>query len=76
MLAAWKPFFDGAQAPFSWEPDQVEVLACGALALSTGPVGSPAGQVVARFTSVWRREPDGRWLVVFDKGSPPDPPAK
>jgi hypothetical protein len=19
---------------------------------------------------------DGRWLVVFDKGSPPDPPAK
>lgn len=76
VLAAWKAFFDGAQAPFSWEPDQVEVLASGALALSTGPVRSLAGQVVARFNSVWRREPDGRWLVVFDKGSPPDPPAK
>jgi hypothetical protein len=26
----------------------------------------------------WSRsaEADGRWLVVFDKGSPPDPPAK
>ena len=76
VLVAWKPFFDGAQAPFSWEPDQVEVLASGALALSTGPVRSASGQVVARFNSIWRREPDGRWLVVFDKGSPPDPPAK
>ena len=76
VLGAWRPFFDGAQAPFSWEPDQVEVLASGGLALSTGPVRSPAGQGVARFNSIWQRAPDGRWLVVFDKGSPPDPPAK
>lgn len=76
VLAAWKTYFDGPQAPFSWEPDQVEVLASGELALSTGPVRNPAGQVVARFNSIWRREADGRWLVVFDKGSPPDPPAK
>jgi len=76
VLAAWKPFFDGPQPPFSWEPDQVEVLASGQLALSTGPVRDPQGQVVARFNSVWQRGADGRWLVVFDKGSPPDPPAK
>ena len=38
VLAAWKPFFDGAGAPFSWEPDQVEVLESGSLALSTGLV--------------------------------------
>ena len=76
VLAAWKPFFDGPQAPFSWEPDQVEVLASGQLALSTGPVRDPQGQVVARFNSIWRRAADGRWLVVFDKGSPPDPVPK
>ena len=77
VLAAWKPFFDSAQAPFSREPDQVEVLASGDLALSTGPVRSAAGQVIACFNSSWRRESDdGRWRVVFDKGSPPDPPAK
>jgi len=76
VLAAWKAFFDGPQAPFSWEPDQVEVLASGQLALSTGPVRNPQGQVVARFNSIWKREADGRWLVIFDKGSPPDPPAK
>ena len=70
VLAAWKPFFDGAQAPFSWEPDQVEVLASGDLALSTGLVKDPAGVVSARFNTIWQRQPDGRWLVVFDKGGP------
>ena len=70
VLAAWKPFFDGAQAPFSWEPDQVEVLASGDLALSTGLVKDPAGAVSARFNSIWQRQSDGRWLVIFDKGGP------
>ena len=70
VLAAWKPFFDGAQAPFSWEPDQVEVLASGDLALSTGLVKDPAGVVSARFNTIWQRQGDGRWLVIFDKGGP------
>jgi ketosteroid isomerase-like protein len=71
VLAAWKAYFDGAQAPFSWEPDQVEVLASGDLALSTGLVKNPAGAVTARFNSIWRRQADGRWQVIFDKGGPP-----
>ena len=71
VLTAWKPFFAGTEAPFSWEPDQVEVLASGELALSTGLVKDPAGAVTARFNSIWRRQADGRWLVVFDKGGPP-----
>jgi len=71
VLAAWKPFFEGAAAPFSWEPDQVEVLASGELALSTGLVKNPGGAVTARFNSIWQRQADGRWLVVFDKGGPP-----
>ena len=74
-LATWKPFFDGPDALFSWEPDQVEMSASGAFALSAGPLLSPQGQVIARFNSIWRREPDGCWRVVFDKGSPPDTPA-
>ncbi|UUZ51934.1 hypothetical protein LP420_00875 [Massilia sp. B-10] len=31
-------------APFSWEPDQVEVLASGKLAASSGPELQPRGQ--------------------------------
>lgn len=71
VLAAWQPFFAGPTAPFSWEPDQVEVLASGELALSTGLVKNPEGAVTARFNSIWQRQTDGRWLVVFDKGGPP-----
>jgi ketosteroid isomerase-like protein len=71
VLGAWRAFFDGPTAPFSWEPDQVEVLASGDLALSTGVVKNRDGAVTARFNSIWRRQADGRWLVVFDKGGPP-----
>lgn len=71
VLAVWAAYFEAADAPFSWLPDQVEVLASGTLALSTGPVRDPAGAVVARFNSIWRLESDGRWRVIFDKGSPP-----
>jgi uncharacterized protein (TIGR02246 family) len=71
VLAAWKAFFEGPSAPFSWEPDQVEILESGELALSTGLVKNPQGAVTARFNSIWQRQADGRWLVVFDKGSPP-----
>ena len=70
VAAAWKPFYAGPDAPFSWEPDRVEVIESGALALSTGPVRDPSGKVVGRFNSIWRREPSGDWRVVFDKGSP------
>ena len=61
-------FHDEAEAPFSWEPEVVEVLPSGTLAHSSGPVKDPQGTVVATFNSVWRLEADGRWRVVFDKG--------
>lgn len=73
VVAGWAGYFEGAQAPFSWDPDRVEVLASGTLALSSGLVRDPAGRVVARFTSIWRREGDSVWRVVFDKGGPPEP---
>lgn len=68
VLASWKRFFEGAEAPFSWAPDLVEVLPGGKLGYSTGPV-HVKGKVVARFASTWRLDPDGRWRVVFDNGS-------
>ncbi|MFT3957101.1 MAG: nuclear transport factor 2 family protein [Piscinibacter sp.] len=73
VVTGWSRFFDGATAPFSWEPDRVEVLQSGDLALSTGLVRDPDGKVVARFNSIWRQEAPAVWRVIFDKGSPPDP---
>ena len=70
VLAFWSRFYSGPDAPFSWEPDEVEVLDSGNLAHSSGPVRNPKGELTARFNSVWRREAGG-WRIVFDKGSKP-----
>ncbi|SFG80981.1 protein of unknown function [Duganella sp. CF458] len=68
VAAEWKAFYEKPEAPFSWEPDQVEVLDSGTLAHSSGPVRDPQGKVTARFNSVWRLEAPGKWRIVFDKG--------
>jgi hypothetical protein len=68
VVASWKGLFEGAQAPFSWEPDIVEVLDPATLALSSGPVRDREGKRIGTFNSIWRRERDGPWRVVFDKG--------
>ena len=70
VAAAWKPFFEGKAAPFSWEPESVEVLDSGRLGMSSGPVRDPSGKRAGTFNSIWRREADGTWKIVFDKGCP------
>jgi ketosteroid isomerase-like protein len=68
VAQAWRGYFDKPGAPFSWVPDEVEVLASGTLAFSSGPVKDAAGKQVGRFNSVWRLEGPGTWRVVFDRG--------
>ena len=68
VVAAWTRFFQDKEAPFSWEPETVEVLPSGSLALTSGPVHDPKGALIGTFNSIWRLEPDGRWRVVFDRG--------
>lgn len=68
VAAEWKALYEKPEAPFSWEPDQVEVLDSGTLAHSSGPVRDPQGKIISRFNSVWRQEAPGKWRIVFDKG--------
>lgn len=69
VAAAWKRFYEKPDAPFAWEPEKVEVLASGTLAISSGPVRNPSGKVFATFTSIWRQEAPGVWRIIFDKGN-------
>jgi ketosteroid isomerase-like protein len=71
VAEGWRPLFEGPDAPFSWVPEAVEVLASGTLAFSSGPVFNPQGERVGTFNSVWRLHEDGKWRIVFDKGCPP-----
>jgi ketosteroid isomerase-like protein len=70
VLKNWQKFFDEPKPPFSWAPETVEVQDGGTLALSTGPVFNPEGKRVGTYTSIWRREASGKWLIIFDRGSP------
>jgi ketosteroid isomerase-like protein len=65
---AWKRFYEKPDAPFSWEPEIVQVLDSGTLALSSGPVRDPKGKHFATFSSIWRQEAPGVWRIIFDKG--------
>jgi len=70
VAAAWKPLYERPEAPFSWQPESATVLDSGTLGLTSGPVLAPDGSRIGTFNSVWRREPDGSWKVVFDRGCP------
>ena len=69
VAAAWKRFYEKPDAPFSWAPETVEVLASGTLAISSGPVRDASGKLFATFSSIWRQEAPGVWRIVFDKGN-------
>jgi uncharacterized protein (TIGR02246 family) len=71
VAEGWKRYYEGPRAPFAWEPERVEVIESGTLAISTGPVTNPDGKRIGTFTSTWRREDDGRWRIVLDSGCPP-----
>jgi ketosteroid isomerase-like protein len=71
VAAGWKAHFEGPKAPFSWQPERVEVTDSGILALSTGPVFDADGRRTGTFNSTWRLETDGEWRVVLDSGCPP-----
>jgi len=83
IVSAWQVFFSDDGPDIKWRPRFVEVLEDGTLALTRGPYrmidkdadGNPA-EYWGTFNSVWRKNADGEWRVVFDAGNsaakPPD----
>jgi ketosteroid isomerase-like protein len=71
VVDGWKRFYEGQEAPFSWAPERVAVVASGTLAVSSGPVFDPKGVRTGTFVTTWRLDPDGEWRVVLDLGCPP-----
>lgn len=73
---SWSRFFTSKEAPFSWAPERVAANAAGNLVLTYGPVHDPKGELIGYFTSVWQKQSDGSWKVLFDGpgGNPPCPP--
>jgi len=76
VAEAWSVFFTDDGPRIKWRPQFVEVLEDGQLALSRGPYRmishDPEGKATeywGTFNSVWRRQDDDSWKVVFDAGN-------
>lgn len=78
--ATWSP--DHYQ--LTWTPEGGELSPAGDMGYTWGhyegrSVGSAAGSVQhGRYMSVWKKEPDGSWKVLFDSSNedPPEPECK
>jgi proline iminopeptidase len=66
VVSRWSRFFQAKEAPFSWLPERVVTNAAGTVGLSSGPVFDAKGEHTGNFSSVWLKQPDGSWKVLFD----------
>ena len=66
VIKTWSNFFKDSTPPFSWGPEKVHVNAAGDLGISIGPVKDPQGKHVSNYSSIWQKQADGTWKVIFD----------
>jgi ketosteroid isomerase-like protein len=76
VMKAWNDFFLPDGPTLSWTPMKGEVVGAGDLGYTTGRSlfrqKGPDGKVTERrgqYVTVWRKQADGSWKVVFDTGS-------
>jgi ketosteroid isomerase-like protein len=80
IVAAWRDYFGPDRPYFEWHPEVVELSADGELGLSRGPwtirgkgKGGAEFEQKGTYNSIWRRQADSTWRVIFDAGCPPCP---
>jgi len=64
VMEQWSKYLAGDRAPFSWRPAIAE--AHDGVGVTAGPVFDATGKWVGNFSSVWQRQGDGSWKIVFD----------
>ena len=79
IVEAWAGIIDGSAVVLRWYPATVAVDGSGELAYSSGralyeKAGAQGPEYrLGAFHSIWRRDGDGAWRVVFDDGIRPQP---
>ena len=76
VMKAWGDFFAADGPTLSWTPIRGEVIGAGDIGYTTGRSvfrqKDANGKVTERrgqYVTIWRKQTDGSWKVVFDTGS-------
>ncbi|MGH8083121.1 MAG: YybH family protein [Lysobacter sp.] len=76
----WAGLIEGKSLRLRWYPLRVTVGGSGDMAWSTGPAlyqkldpGAEPRYLIGAYQSVWHRDADGVWRIVFDDGLVPKP---
>jgi len=76
VMKAWGDFFTPDGPTLSWTPTKGEVIGAGDVGYTTGHSvfrqKDKSGKVTERrgqYVTVWKKQTDGSWKVVFDTGS-------
>ena len=76
VMKEWADFFSPDGPTLTWTPTKGEVIGAGDVGYTTGRSlyrsKGPDGKVTERrgeYLTVWRKQADGSWQVVFDTGS-------
>lgn len=76
VMKDWSEFFAPDGPTLSWTPTHAEVIGAGDLGYTTGTSlfrgRGPDGAIVERrgeYLTVWKKQRDGAWQVIFDTGS-------
>lgn len=73
----WQGIIDGSALKLEWYPAVVTLGGDGNTAYSSGPAlyrdPETGGYRHGRYGSVWQREADGEWRLIFDDGIRPEP---
>lgn len=74
---AMAPLFGNPNFSLRWQPTEAEILIPGDLGYTTGRYERRAPNADGklelergRYVTLWRKQPDGAWRIVFDTGAP------
>jgi ketosteroid isomerase-like protein len=80
VVAAWSGLVAGKELRLSWYPAMVAIGGEADVASSSGPAlyedlspGTKQRFLLGAFQSIWHRDADGAWRVLFDDGIEPQP---
>ncbi len=80
ILEQWNRMMQDPNLTLTWSPDIVEVSQAGDLGFTSGPYevavklkDGTIGRQRGRFASIWRRQSNGSYQIIFDIGSPEEP---